>query len=330
MQPPRVTDYRGKWVSVVRIEGERKRISLGNLDATDANREAAERAAHELARDLAKPVGGTCSEIVPAYIEDIRAGDKERLRDAWKALKAQFGPLHPDQITRQQCRRYREARRAQGRQDGTIRKELGTLRAAVNWFAKDNSAVFELPEPPAPKERWLTKDEFTRLLDATETPHLKIWLHLAIATGGRKEALLELRWTRTVNGVGYVDLAQGVVDMGRKENGKKRAVVPMTNSLRVALREAKRGAKTDFVIEYDGAPVGSIKRSFATACRNAGLKDVTPHTLRHSAAVWMAAAGVDMARIAQYLGHTDSRVTERVYARFAPDHLRDAAAALEL
>jgi integrase len=50
--------------------------------------------------------------------------------------------------------------------------------------------------------------------------------------------------------------------------------------------------------------------------------------MRHTAAVWMAEAGVPMPVIAQYLGHTDSRITERVYARFSPDYLRGAADAL--
>ena len=49
-----------------------------------------------------------------------------------------------------------------------------------------------------------------------------------------------------------------------------------------------------------------------------------------TAAVWMAEAGVPMADIAHYFGHDDSRITTRIYARYAPDHLRDAAEALEL
>jgi integrase len=43
----------------------------------------------------------------------------------------------------------------------------------------------------------------------------------------------------------------------------------------------------------------------------------------------MAEAGVPMAEIAQYLGHTDSRITERVYARFSPTYLRGAVGALD-
>ena len=57
---------------------------------------------------------------------------------------------------------------------------------------------------------------------------------------------------------------------------------------------------------------------------------VTPHALRHTAAVWMAEAGVPMPRIAAFLGHSNSRITEERYARFAPDHLREAAEALEI
>jgi integrase len=51
--------------------------------------------------------------------------------------------------------------------------------------------------------------------------------------------------------------------------------------------------------------------------------------LRHSAAVHMAEEGVPMSEISQYLGHSDTRITEQIYARFSPDYLRRAAAALE-
>jgi integrase len=44
----------------------------------------------------------------------------------------------------------------------------------------------------------------------------------------------------------------------------------------------------------------------------------------------MAQNGVNLGKIAEMLGHADSRTTERVYKRFTPDFLRDAANALEL
>ncbi len=56
----------------------------------------------------------------------------------------------------------------------------------------------------------------------------------------------------------------------------------------------------------------------------------TPYTLRHTAAVWMAEAGVPMAEIAQLMGHDDNATTEKHYARFSPTFLRRAANALRI
>jgi len=97
-----------------------------------------------------------------------------------------------------------------------------------------------------------------------------------------------------------------------------------------ALQEAKMGALTDFVVEWNGKPVKSIKTGLQAAGRRCGLPWVTAHIFRHSAASWMAEAGIGMDRIAAFLGHSDSRITSRVYAKFSPDYLRDAAEALEI
>ena len=52
---------------------------------------------------------------------------------------------------------------------------------------------------------------------------------------------------------------------------------------------------------------------------------VSPHEFRHSAAVRIAEAGVQMKQNADYLGHQDSRITERVYAQPSPAYQREAA-----
>jgi integrase len=76
-------------------------------------------------------------------------------------------------------------------------------------------------------------------------------------------------------------------------------------------------------------PVKSILRGVTTAVDNAGLKVVTLYTLRHSAAVHMAEAGVPMDEISQYLGHSNVQISSSVDARFSPKHLSKAASALE-
>lgn len=103
----------------------------------------------------------------------------------------------------------------------------------------------------------------------------------------------------------------------------------MNSTARAALAESYKGRTSAFVIEWAGERVGSVRKGIRSAAVCAGLPWVTAHVFRHSAACFMAEDGVPMAEIAQYLGHSDSRLTEIVYARFNPTHLRKAASALE-
>jgi integrase len=103
----------------------------------------------------------------------------------------------------------------------------------------------------------------------------------------------------------------------------------MLRTARAALLEARQGALTDYVIEWAGQRVKSVKRGLAAAAKRAGLEHVSPHQLRHSAAVHMAEDGVGMEEIAQMLGHSNVNVTRNVYARFYSDYLKGAAEALE-
>ena len=315
----RIKLYRGKFYAVWRENGATRRMSLRTSDPAEAQRQLA---------DIQKiPQGNTVADIFSAYEkEKADRASHDRMLSAWKRLKPHFGALRPDQVTRGQCKTYIRDRRSRNVRDGTIHKELGVLRAALKWADPKTPAQFEFPPKPAPKERYLTRKEFDRLLGGCASHHVKLFVLLALSTAGRQSAILDLTWDR-------VDFERGLVslaipdDHGRR---KGRATVPMTEALRAALKEAHKGALTPQVIEYAGEPVRSIKHAFNRACERAGLEGVTPHTLRHTAAVWLAESGVPMPEIARYLGHSDSRITEQVYAKFSPDYLRKAASALEV
>lgn len=163
------------------------------------------------------------------------------------------------------------------------------------------------------------------LLGAASMPHVKLFIRLALSTAGRASALLELTWDRVDVSARRIDLR----DPDRPRTRKGRAMVPINDSLLEALVKAREGATSQYVIEWGGERVLSVKKEVGAAARRAGLK-CSPHVLRHTAAVWMAEDGVPMEQIAQYLGHNDSRTTERVYARFSPDYLSAAARSLNL
>ena len=250
---------------------------------------------------------------------------QDRMKYALMRISPDLGHLRPYQITAQQCEAYAERRRRQGGGDGTIRRELGIMRAALRAADKHTPAVVKMPESPAPRDRHLTRKEFGRLLAAARSPHIRLFIILALSTGGRAGAILELTWDR-------IDIQRGRIMLAKEgQRGRKgRATVPMTNSAREALLGAQRAATTDHVIEYAGQPVASIKKSFQRAAERAGLHDVSPHVLRHTAAVWMIEGGASIEEVAQFLGHSDLKTTYRIYARYSPKHLARPAAALEI
>ncbi len=59
----------------------------------------------------------------------------------------------------------------------------------------------------------------------------------------------------------------------------------MNMTLDRILEEAYQYRTCDYIIEAGSKPIKDIKRGFGSAVRRAGLIDVRPHDLRHTAAV---------------------------------------------
>lgn len=277
--------------------------------------------------------------ILDGYLADRkdRVASHATLEYACAALKRHLGDLTPDHMTLTRSRLYARQRRAEGYavgtadarrrkpvSNGTIAREVVTLRAALRWAVAQKwihtAPTIEAPGAAPPRDRWLTRDEAARLLAACQAPHVRLFVALGLYTAGRAGALLELTWQQ-------VDLERGVIDLGAGSGNKRRAPVPIADALRPYLLEARSGATCDAVVEFAGGRVASVKTGFHAACRRAGLAGVTPHTLRHTAATWMAHGRVPMAEIARYLGDSE-RTTEKVYAKHSPDYLRGAARVL--
>ena len=308
-------------------EGERRRryrLVAETLKAAEAE------AVDVWRRETARPDEETVASIWTAYRAD-KQGRRvaEAMRLEWRQIGPHFGALRPDQISAETCRAYTAARRAAGIANGSIWTELGHLRTALRWAAKagriERAPEVERPQKPPPVDRYLTRAEIAQLLGAPMAPHIRLAILLMLSTAARPTAALELTWDR-------VDFERGQIDLRLAADGprKGRAVVAMNPGLRAALLDARALALTDHVIEHGGrAPLLSIKTGFGAAKMAAGLPWLTPHQLRHTAAVHMAEAGIAMSVISQFLGHTSTSVTERVYARYSPTYLQGAAAAVD-
>jgi integrase len=308
-------------------DGTRRRFRLGTSDEAEARRRAP-----AIYAEAVRPTGTTIEELWEAYRLD-KAGRPvvEIMGHEWKAMRARFGAMPAESVTIADCRGYIEERRAVGRKDGTIVTELGRLRMVLRWAEKhrliDRAPAIERPTLPKRQiDKHLTAAQVRQLAEACKMPHLALFVHLAYGTAGRAGAILGLTWDRVHFDLNKIDLEDPAITIAHKG----RAVVPMTKTLRMRLWEQHNAARSDFVIEWAGQRVGSVKKGLATAARAAGLPHVHPHMLRHSAAVRQAEMGVPMEEIASYLGHSNPTITRRIYARFSPEALSKGAAALEL
>lgn len=280
---------------------------------------------------LERPTEMTVEHIWEACRLDKKAQGKKiatNMEFHIKAIAPWFGKKHPGAITIDDCRKYVQHRLSQGRKMSTPITELKHLRLAVNWAEKkgwiEKAAFIEVPSDPPPRNRHLSRGEFKRLFDAALAPHIKVALALMIGTAGRIEAILQLTWDRVDFDRAKIQLQDELT--ARRQKG--RATVPMNRDLCAILQTAYDRRTCNYVVEHGSASVKSVSKGFSNAASRAGIEDVSPHVIRHTAAVWMAESGIAMDEIAQYLGHADVSTTRRVYARYSPEHLHGAAETL--
>lgn len=320
--------------------GRAQRRSTGTSDLAEAQRFLIAIAEKHAAPAPERSASETpILDVVSDYIERLRT-DGKYWRSSVSALKhlLEFtrltGCRFVDQFGFDAQRQYVEWRmvrlKAQGHRasNATLNKELGVIRAALRSAHKrgrlESAPHVELLPTPPPRQRFLRPHEVKRLLAACETPHLRLYVLLALHTLQRPGAIFGLK-------VEQVDLGWGRIDFlppGSSQNVKRRPVVPITPTLYPHLERAVADSITGHVLEYDGKPLKSVKRSFAKACERAGLDDVMLYTLRHTGATLMAASGVPLRQIAGWLGHTETRTTE-LYAKHHPDYLSEAAVSIE-
>lgn len=316
-----LVSYRGKLAVAIGRGRNRRRISTGTDDPG-----LARVVAEQIWQKLHAPASERARDLWQLYLADRRKDGRDvtRQENAWKRLEPVFGHCLGTDIQKDDCRNYASFRQRQGAALGTVKIELEYLRACLNLrYGRGNNHVWT-PPAGAPRDRYLTKEELEKLLEHVATPHVRLFIILAVTTGARMGAILQLQW----NQVDFKHRTVNFNHLGREQTNKRRPEVPTNARAYGALEEAASGALTDFVIEWGGQPVKSIKKAIRTAAKRSGVS-CSPHVFRHTAGVWMAQADVPMQKISQFLGHTSSRVTEWTYARYSPSFMKDAAAALE-
>ena len=99
--------------------------------------------------------------------------------------------------------------------------------------------------------------------------------------------------------------------------------IPISKPLKELLGGIEKKDGCVYVFNINGAKLGNFKKSFHTACRNAGLKDLHIHDLRHVFASKMVMNGTSLYITGELLGHRTTQMTKR-YSHLVPDTLKKA------
>jgi integrase/recombinase XerD len=244
------------------------------------------------------------------------------------------------------------AERDRGNTARTRNARLAAIRALFRYAAlghPEEAAVIArvLAIPPKRFERclvtYLTEVEVDALLAAPDRTTWTgrrdhAWMALAIQTGLRASELTRLRGLDV-----HLEVAAHVSCLGK---GRKQRITPLTKPIVAVLRAwlAERRQPPDAALfpTHTGRLLSrdALERRLAIHARTAAVtcpslheKRVTPHVLRHTAAMRLLHAGVDTTVIALWLGHeqvdtthmylqADLALKEQALARTAPTHVQ--------
>lgn len=361
IRPPRLEqDEHGRW-HVRWFDATRKqtrRYSLATTDQAEATRRFAEFLLDKGDADALTGAGAPLTvgaALVHYWNEHVtglrrdgtpRVIDCERIDvcirnlDLWFAGKPVQSLCAADVASYSQKRAAGLLGYAQGGQDrpkpvkdGTIRRELQTLVAALHWCQRTGRlgefdfTQIDVGDQPEPRFRVLTQREWADLLlQSLDGPldyprprlsRLYRFLMIGLHAPARRRTIERLMWSQ-------VDLDGRIIRFnpaGARQSNKRKATVPISDTLLPVLRRAFAEKTSLYVLDHSG----SIRTAFRSARDAAGLSGtgVTIHCLRHTYATWALAAGTPIWQVAQMLGDSVATV-ERNYGHGHPEYLRSA------
>lgn len=300
---------RGTWYFEFMIRGRTYRESIPEA-RTRGQAERAEIAAKEDAYN--DRYGLRRSPLFADFLDSIylpwAEANKRSFKRADKSyagpLRAFFGRYKLAEITPLIVEKYKKIRRETPTIHETQRKPASVNRE-IECLSRIFSLAFdsgEIAANPCRKVRKLRADnrrtrylsrEEEEVLDVALAPapdYLRALVALAIQTGMRRGELLKLRWED-------VDFSRGTIYIRAIKDPEKSRdrEIPMSGQARAILAGRPRNNERVF-------PLSDFKKSWQSAVKRSGLKNLHFHDLRHTAATRWGEAGATAKEISELLG----------------------------
>jgi integrase/recombinase XerD len=240
------------------------------------------------------------------------------------------GKDDPTAVDESDVIRYLTALHRKAAKGTTISRKLTTVKqfyrylVAERHIGVDPTANVQAPRVTKKLPSTLTLDEVERLLAAPDASTLRelrdrTMLEVLYATGLRVSELVNLKR-------GDVNLRMGFVRCVGK--GNKERIVPLGKVAVGWVQHYVDSRDDDLPCLFPGlkrTPLtraafwGIVKR---LAVRAGIVKEISPHTLRHSFATHLLERGADLRAIQEMLGHA-SITTTQIYTHVSTDFLRE-------
>ena len=265
--------------------------------------------------------------LAGSSVESYR-GELEKLR-AW----ATSHTLAPQELGQEELKQFIMSLSRGGLAPRSVSRALSTVRGFYRFLLVDGhhttdpTANLVSPQGGQKLPRFLTEDEVAQLLNAPD---------ISTVGGVRDRTLIELLYATGLRVSELVSLTQGSIDLDRglltcTGKGSKQRQVPVGRgaldwllkyqSVRRALLS---GVESNRLFVAAGGRPLTRQVVWTTLHRYAegiGLRDVSPHVLRHSFATHLLEHGADTRSVQAMLGHSDLATTQ-IYTHVTGDRLR--------
>jgi integrase/recombinase XerC len=257
-------------------------------------------------------------------------GDVTSLCDHARRL----GLSRPDEIDLRTLRSWLARLRSTGASRSSLARRAAAARSFTAFTTRaglagtDSGARLALPKSPRPLPAVLRQDEAAALVDhpAGSDPAVL-----------RDRAVLEVLYATGIRVAELCGLDVDDVDTGRRVlrvfgKGAKERTVPVGVPAVRALTDWLRRGRPAFAGPDSGAAVflgargrrldpRTARRIVHAHAVAAGLPDISPHALRHTAATHLLEGGADLRSVQELLGHA-TLATTQIYTHVSVERLR--------
>jgi integrase len=264
-----------------------------------------------------------------SYARSRKRGAKKEQQIFDYRLKAEFGDLRLDQITRAHVQNYltqlvevEKLSNASANHHAKLLRHV--LNCAVEWSVLESNPVAKVKLLPVQNqtERYMNEEQLGRLLTVLATYPARNACRVALfllSTGARLSEALNAKWEN-------IDREHRLWRIPAADaKSKKVRACPLNDSALEVLDQLGSEGKHEYLfVKDDGDRFRSMYPTWYRIRKKAGLPWLRLHDLRHQYASMLVNSGRTLYEVQLILGHSNPLVTTR-YAHLSTAALQDAA-----